>query len=261
VSRRMISQTKPRRVGPLRLTTRRLVACLVPHMTSSQALPSMQHDAGPGGPQFNQPGQKKRAAKPGRARRPVWAVMTAASNHAAAKVTLTPTANKLLRVQRGSRATRPGPTLRRPALRRGAWTFQALNRRLDYGCVATASRQEVQVILRCTATYRLHAADRAATLCIAAMRPRRAVCFLGRFLPKLGGATSVAIFFMWRTKETQRPDPRHHREAAPCRLRLQAGACLAAHRHRGCEFAAGAADRAAGRLRAAGATKRNAAQR
>jgi hypothetical protein len=46
----------------------------------------------------------------------------------------------------------------------------------------------------CIAKNLLHHPRGLATLCTAAMRLCRAVCFLGRFLPKLGGAKSAAIF-------------------------------------------------------------------
>src|SRR5579875_362538 len=48
---------------------------------------------------------------------------------------------------------------------------------------------------RCIAKNALHRSGKITRLCIAAMRRCRAVCFLGRFLPKLGGAKSAASFF------------------------------------------------------------------
>jgi hypothetical protein len=57
----------------------------------------------------------------------------------------------------------------------------------------------------CTAKYPLRPNDSAAYLVRRSnAAPGRAVCFLGRFLPKLGGATSTAIFLRPRSGS---PDP------------------------------------------------------
>ena len=92
--------------------------------------------------------------------------------------------------------SRPRAARRAMPTRRGAETAKChlwASRRLPQS-VAAVGRIGIRREQCCIAKNCLRHTGGLATLCTAAMRLCRAVCFLGRFLPKLGGATSTAIF-------------------------------------------------------------------